>query len=458
MGHRAWNHICWLYRENKSVVLVNGKPEYRMDSISPFHYVLKGFNGEQFTMILGQEPDAFNGGFDKTQALRGKISEFNIWNYTLPDETIQNIASCKEFSKGNILSWEKRHLTVFGTEFLDIEQSQFCQPVVHQVPVTKRLTQDEAELYCNVHGGSVYTPTSKENNANLLSLFNNSFKECIDSNTKFFLWLGIGPGANNTWVYSNNKSKITYTNNLYSIWYEESCAMLQTNGLWIDRPKQDCLKYKLCFVCLFEQEPVFTLRGLTCLSSNYDFLFYLSPSAKGIEFVGYKDSLIWEEGLKWRLGWDINRQYGNSSKELLSHPLGRHSWDLSDNMCEVKNALQTLTFSSCNFRKDFTCNSGQCVDLSKQCDQFHDCSDASDEVNCISIIPESNYSPNEPPTVQGQSNPLLTTVKILQFDEVDTLKMHLTLTMEIEVRWYDQRLNFAYLKLDSSDNITDITG
>ena len=127
-------------------------------------------------------------------------------------------------------------------------------------------------------------------------------------------------------------------------------------------------------------------------------------------------------------------------------------------MCKDHNALQPLTFSACIFRKEFTCHSGQCVDLSKQYDQFNDCSDASDEVNCISINPEANYSPLEPPTVQGQITSLWTTVKILQFDKVDPAEMHLTLTMEIEVRWYDQRIHFVNLKFDSSDNISDITG
>ena len=157
MGHRVWNHICWLYEESKNVIYVNGNPEHRFNSISPFHYVLKGFNGDQFTMILGQEPDKFNGAFDENQSLWGKISEFNIWNYTISNETIKSIASCKKVSKGNILSWEKKYLTVFGTEFKDIEQSLFCQPVVYQVPITKRLTQMEAENYGSVHGGSVYS-------------------------------------------------------------------------------------------------------------------------------------------------------------------------------------------------------------------------------------------------------------------------------------------------------------
>ena len=234
--------------------------------------------------------------------------------------------------------------------------------------------------------------------------------------------------------------------------------MLQTDGLWKARPKDDCLKYKVCFICLFEQEPIFTLRGLTCLSSYYDFIFYLSPSPKGIEFIGYKNSKIWEEDFKWRLGWDINGQYGNLTTNMLSHSLGRHSWYISDTMCREENANQTLTLSVCNFRKDFTCNTGQCVDLSKQCDQFNDCLDASDENDCTTIHPRANYSPLEPPTVQGQHNPLWTTVKILQFDEVDTLKMHLTLTMEIKLQWYDEGINFANLNLERSVNHSDITG
>ena len=303
---------------------------------------------------------------------------------------------------------------------------------------------------------TVYTPTSEQSNAAILQHFNNSFNECIQTETEYFLWLGIKPGENNTWIYSNNRSTIMYYHDLSFECNDKYCGMLRTDGHWKVRHKNLCPKYQLCFICLFEQEPIFTLRGLTCFSSYYDFTFYLSPTLKGIELIGYKKSKIREEDFEWRLGWDINGHYGNLSKNVTSLPLGRHSWYISDTICREGNANQTLTFSVCNFRKDFTCRSGQCVDLSKQCDQFNDCLDASDEVNCTTIHPKANYSPLEP--LQGWHNPLWTTVKILQFDEVDTLKMHLTLTREVKIQWYDEGINLANLNSERSVNHSDITG
>ena len=35
----------------------------------------------------------------------------------------------------------------------------------------------------------------------------------------------------------------------------------------------------------------------------------------------------------------------------------------------------------------FTCDNGQCVNLDKRCDQYADCADASDEVDCSVVGP-----------------------------------------------------------------------
>ncbi|XP_067872777.1 very low-density lipoprotein receptor-like isoform X2 [Heterodontus francisci] len=51
--------------------------------------------------------------------------------------------------------------------------------------------------------------------------------------------------------------------------------------------------------------------------------------------------------------------------------------DESDDLCKER-AVQP---GSCG-ELEFQCGSGQCIDLASACDNFHDCSDGSDEVNC----------------------------------------------------------------------------
>ena len=56
----------------------------------------------------------------------------------------------------------------------------------------------------------------------------------------------------------------------------------------------------------------------------------------------------------------------------------------------------------CDPRGDFTCNDGNCVDLSGRCDEIYNCFDMSDEENCKMVevrpnrmIPIINADNNE---------------------------------------------------------------
>ena len=44
----------------------------------------------------------------------------------------------------------------------------------------------------------------------------------------------------------------------------------------------------------------------------------------------------------------------------------------------------------CNPESEFTCNSGRCIDKSRQCDGIADCSDSTDEVDCNGKDTENN--------------------------------------------------------------------
>ena len=46
------------------------------------------------SLIFGQEPDSFRGGFDKAQAYIGDLAEFNIWDTILERDFIEDMAKC----------------------------------------------------------------------------------------------------------------------------------------------------------------------------------------------------------------------------------------------------------------------------------------------------------------------------------------------------------------------------
>ena len=48
-----------------------------------------------YALIFGQEQDRIRGGFERGQAYIGHLSEFNIWNVTLSEKDIFDMATCQ---------------------------------------------------------------------------------------------------------------------------------------------------------------------------------------------------------------------------------------------------------------------------------------------------------------------------------------------------------------------------
>ena len=66
-------------------------------------------------------------------------------------------------------------------------------------------------------------------------------------------------------------------------------------------------------------------------------------------------------------------------EDMTEESSGAHAQESHpSNSVKVKRVL-------CNLNH-FTCHSGQCIDVMLVCDGMQDCSDASDEANCVQIM------------------------------------------------------------------------
>ena len=179
----------------------------------------------------------------------------------------------------------------------------------------------------------------------------------------------------------------------YSAWfvdpmYGESsidCSYICSNGKWNYRGINNgtCPDLDICTVCTIPNEPVFTLKG-NCPDSNADFNYYLKLNEDGqiIAYDGYKrgginkpQEQVWTNA---GAGFDITLPMGNQK----IYPVGRLIWQIQDRKCNV-DGENHLTLSKCDFGKEYTCDSGHCIDVHKRCNKIQDCLDHSDEKDLL---------------------------------------------------------------------------
>ena len=164
---------------------------------------------------------------------------------------------------------------------------------------------------------------------------------------------------------------------------------------WLDRKVPWCsftachLARLISAICVFPDEPVFTIRGL-CSSSVVD---------KEYEIAKHKPIKNYDEVIggatTWGLdntrsyvgpkGWIISINQTDKSWSI-SHfhykdltlkmvdtdilPFGRHKWLIENNVCtEGKTSTQVLQISGCK-EGQFTCDDGKCLDIAQRCNNI----------------------------------------------------------------------------------------
>ncbi|KAJ1064251.1 hypothetical protein CapIbe_003158 [Capra ibex] len=110
---QAPTHICasWESTSGIAELWVNGKPRVRKS-------LEKGASlGKEASIILGQEQDAFAGGFDRNQCLVGDIGDVNMWDFVLSPEEINTVYVGGNLSP-NVLNWKALNYEAKGEVFV----------------------------------------------------------------------------------------------------------------------------------------------------------------------------------------------------------------------------------------------------------------------------------------------------------------------------------------------------
>ena len=102
----------------------------------------------------------------------------------------------------------------------------------------------------------------------------------------------------------------------------------------------------------------------------------------------------------------------------------------------------------CDQTKCFTCNTGDCIDIDRRCDEISDCEDESDELNdlCqIAYINTKTYVKSNVPLPSGDEvNSMHLNVVVgftlSEIDDIDTKKLEFKLAFQVTLKWHEYRI------------------
>ena len=481
--HRHWIHICWSFSTLTGIsqIFYNGNlmntQHVENNKGNNLFNNEDGKYGLQKAFIFGQEPDEIIGDFDHLESFLGELGELSIWGHIVSDLNISRMANCKDDGyekKGDIIAWEVNNFIVKRARIHEgIDTKMFCNPVQKYVVFPQKRLFKDAKKVCEIHGGRLAAPTSDEEHEMMMSILEQNKLRCqerTESRDEILSWLGAKM-ENKKWyqIEADGQSgqELRYTRAL-SFSFDDSyeCSYIQSDGSWLGGKYSSCIRdmqEKFCAICKVPNTPVFTIKGI-CDQTKIDWNYYMKLDTKSntiTHYEGYKvTNLVFDQN-RWKI---IVKEgvadFKAKMVETNTHPFGRHTWHMTDPNCGIFNEIRNITISACEFGADFTCHSGQCIEMKNRCDEKNDCSDGSDEVGCESVIIPHQYIKSRPPPADGAKKQndikIDTNIIILSIDEICTVKMLMSLTLMIRMKWYDSRLAFTNpLMLNKTNSIPD---
>ena len=234
----------------------------------------------------------------------------------------------------------------------------------------------------------------------------------------------------------------------------ENCARLLNKNSWGDRR---CDYPNFACMCSHKSSTILKLRGL-CPGTAIDVHYKPMNKRRDIREItlqGLTDTSIeyLEEENIWMLDVINSNVTGTPSVSLASFTIGKHNWTIKgDKGCGSGDSYTTeLKMSGCQ-EGNFTCNDGQCVSMDLRCNQFPECRDESDEMNCEILVLKGGYNKKVPPVNSSDPVDVFVSIDLLRIVGINEADYSIEIQFEITLVWKEKRATFQNLKKRDSLN------
>ena len=472
-----WHHVCFSYENNSSTITVLSNGGTHLERITlenlnknptelPSEFFNNLFIMRRANIVVRKK---FFPGLSqpnrKFKSMFGKMTDVNIWNYSMTLEVMKSWTKCNsESGGGNVINWETAEWATWDLEVENVDKFEICQidkkPGLTIFP-RKRTFRESLEL-CQRLGGTMAVADSEKKSQEIMKLL---------SSTKDKICLPWSGGK--SWTgYTDEKEEGKFVDvntgeeMNWSKWIlgepnggqRGNCVGINAEGKMFDA--QCSSKY--CTLCELEKVPVLHLRG-ACWEEGLDLNYTMKKEKEVMKFFGWRSTkLVWNE-TKWSFvdGWTQKQiAFTNNTND---YPVGVHKWYFVDGKCQDSKAKwRKMNLHGCK-HTEFNCKSGDCVNMKNRCDRNYHCKDLSDEQNCTFVKPLDYDKTAAPPkiltgNIEDGKEELIDiniSVDILDIIGVNEVESKLELRFRMEIAWNDDRLLFISLNDDDRKNIID---
>ena len=343
-----WFHFCFTYKEDGYHIMTNGKI---WDS-KPISDKKNDLEYSDYYFIKTLTMASLNTG---KEVFPGRISEFNIWNYTMVIDDLKTITtSCTELqNQPNILKWStinKKQLSILNNKYSKyINEDEGMCSSENKIKVklfVELLDFKSAKHTCDILSAEMYLPKTKEE---LIKLSNSAssgqdYKYCGQA-----VSLPIYLNDHGEWEDSSGKpytsTQLKWAPGEPNGGGRQKCVVATKTYVFYDV----FCNSKRCPICKWTKNPVFFLKGL-CPQSNIEYRYVLRINERYQGYLAFKGF-----SKDYFIVFDIKKQayvlaksinFKNQSMPInddkiigvffgksTAMPLGLQNWGIYDGVC-----------------------------------------------------------------------------------------------------------------------------